>query len=111
MDECLFCKIAKGEISSTKRYEDDQFFAFDDISPKAKTHILVIPKKHFGSISTLKNDDFLMVGKLIKTANKIAKKEGVQSFRLVFNTGSDAGMEIDHLHLHLLGGEKSRCLY
>ena len=111
MDECLFCKIANGEVPSTKRYENEDFFAFDDTNPKAKTHILVIPKKHFGSVSTLKNDDFLIVGKLIKTANEIAKKEGIRSFRLVFNNGSDAGMEIDHLHLHMLGGEKSSHLY
>ncbi len=111
MNDCIFCKIVKGEIPSTKRYEDDQFFAFDDINPKAKTHILVIPKKHFDSISTLENDDFTMVGDLIKTAKEIAKKEGAESYRLVFNNGAEAGMEIDHLHLHILGGQKSKCMY
>ena len=111
MKECIFCKIAKGEIPSKKRHEDDRFFAFDDINPKAKIHILVIPKKHYGSISTLTKDDFAWVGDLIRTAQVIAKKEGTPSFRLVFNNGSDAGMEIDHLHLHILGGEKSKCMY
>jgi len=111
MTDCLFCKIAEGEVPSTKRYEDDNFFAFDDINPKAKIHILIIPKKHYGSISTLKNDDFSMVGKLIETAKELAEKEGIESFRLVFNNGADAGMEIDHLHLHFLGGEKSKNMY
>jgi len=111
MNDCIFCKIAKSEIPSTKRYEDKDFFAFDDINPKAKIHLLVIPKKHFGSISTLENDDFAIVGDLIKTAKTIADKEGIESFRLVFNNGSDAGMQVEHLHLHIMGGEKSKHIY
>lgn len=111
MNNCLFCKIAKGEITSKKRYEDDIFYAFDDINPKAKFHILVIPKEHYGSVSTLNNDDFKMISSLIKTAKEIAEKEKITSYRLVFNNGADAGMEIDHLHLHILGGNKSSHIY
>ena len=106
MPECIFCKIAKKEIPAKIRYEDDNFIAFDDINKKASQHILIIPKKHLESISTLKNDEFSVVGKMVKIAKYIAIKENIDSFRLVFNNGKDAGMEVDHLHLHLLGGGK-----
>ena len=105
-DDCIFCKIAKKEIPAKIRYEDDEVIAFDDIDPKAPTHILIIPKTHINSISALGDDEISTVSKLITAAKKIAEQEKIASFRLVFNSGRDAGMEIDHLHLHLLGGTK-----
>lgn len=111
MKKCIFCQIANNQLPSIKRYEDKDFYAFCDINPKAKVHILIVPKKHYGSISTLGANNFKMVGNLIKIAKLIAKQEGLNSFRIVFNNGKDAGMEIDHLHLHLLGGNKSTNLY
>lgn len=105
-DDCLFCKILKKEIPSKIRYEDDKFLAFDDISPKAKTHILVIPKKHIHSVAALDKSDEQLLGELIITAKKIAANEKLPSYRLVTNSGRDAGQAIDHLHIHILGGSK-----
>ncbi len=104
--DCLFCKISKNEIESAKVYEDDEVFAFRDINPKAPTHILIIPKKHQSSINEIEEDDNLLMGKLIIVAKKIAIDEGINEsgYRLVFNTGPDAGQEVKHVHLHLLGG-------
>jgi histidine triad (HIT) family protein len=104
--DCLFCKIAKGEIPSKKRFEDDDFFAFDDIHPKAAMHILLIPKRHIHSVAALEDSDEELIGKLMMTAQKVAKENGLESFRLVFNSGADAGQEVDHLHAHILGGER-----
>lgn len=105
-DDCIFCKIAKKEIPSKIQYEDEDVIAFDDINPKAPIHILIIPKRHIGSITIMNKKDIETVQKLTIVAKKIAKDKGISDFRLVFNSGPDAGMEIDHLHLHLLGGAK-----
>lgn len=105
-DNCIFCKIAKKEIPSAIKYEDDGVIAFDDINPKAPIHILIVPKKHINSISAMSNDEVSVISKLILAAKRIAKDNKIDSFRLVFNSGRDAGMEIDHLHLHLLAGAK-----
>ena len=106
--DCLFCKIAKYEISAKIQYEDDDFIAFDDINPKAKIHILVIPKKHIPSVAALDDSDLALVGKLILKARDIAKEKGIDKtgYRLVFNSGTDAGAVVDHIHLHILGGIK-----
>ena len=106
--ECLFCKIANRDIPSTVRYEDDDFFAFDDINPKAKIHILLIPKRHIPSVAALNDTDADLVAKMTLVARDIAKKEGIDKtgYRLVFNSGTDAGQEVDHIHLHILGGNK-----
>ncbi|MDO8444089.1 MAG: HIT domain-containing protein [bacterium] len=105
---CLFCQIAAHEIHSKIKYEDDDFIAFDDIHPKAKIHILLIPKKHIHSVAALEDSDVNLVGKLILKARDIAKEQGIDlsGFRLVFNSGPDAGQIVDHLHLHIIGGEK-----
>jgi histidine triad (HIT) family protein len=105
--DCLFCKIANHEISSKVVYEDHDLIAFHDINPKAPVHILVVPKKHIGSIALLKDEDILIIGKLITKASQLAKEQGIseKGFRLIFNTGADSGQEIDHIHLHLLGGK------
>jgi len=101
----LFCKIAKHEIPAKIRYEDEKFIAFDDINPKAPVHILLIPKEHIPSVAALKDEDQELIGKMILKARDIAKEAGLESFRLVFNSGRDAGQSVDHIHLHILGGK------
>lgn len=103
-DNCLFCKIIRGEIPATKVYEDDDLLAFRDIAPQAPVHILVIPKKHLSGPSTVTEEDEQVVGKLMRIGNKIAVKEGVPHYRLVFNNGAQAGQTVFHLHMHILGG-------
>ena len=107
-DDCIFCKIIKGEIPSTKVYEDDYVLAFKDINPVAKVHILVIPKKHIESLADLKEEDKEYVWKIHEAMNKIAKEQGFSEngFRVVVNCGKDAGQEVMHLHYHILAGEK-----
>lgn len=106
--DCLFCQIADHKIPANVRFEDDDFIAFDDIKPQAKTHILIIPKKHLHSVAALSDNDGDLVGKVILLARDLAKNLGLDQggYRLVFNSGTDAGQEVDHIHLHLLGGNK-----
>jgi len=108
MDNCIFCQIANKKIPAKVHYEDDDFIAYEDIKPKALIHLLVIPKQHAGAMSTLMDDDFLMMGNLLKVAKHIAEKERISrtGYRIVINSGKDSGMEVDHLHLHLLGGSQ-----
>lgn len=108
MQDCLFCKIIKGEIPSTKVYEDDEILAFKDINPAAPIHILVIPKKHITSLATMNKEDEVIVGKIYGVINKIAEDQGVKEsgYRVIVNCGKDAGQEVMHLHFHLLAGEK-----
>ena len=98
MEDCVFCKIIKGEIPSNKVYEDEEILAFKDIEPAAPIHILVIPKKHISSL----------IAKIYKTINQIAKEQGFaeQGFRVIVNCGEDGGQEVGHLHFHLLAGKK-----
>lgn len=108
MEDCLFCKIVKGEIPSTKVYEDEQILAFKDIHPVAPVHILVIPKKHISSVIDLNEEDEVLIGKIYTTINKIAKQEQIaeKGFRVIVNCGEDGGQEVKHLHFHLIGGKK-----
>lgn len=107
MQECLFCKIIKGEIPSEKVYEDEEILAFKDISPKAPVHILVIPKKHIDSAKEIKKEDEGLIGRMILVINQIAKEFGLNNgYRIVNNCGEDGGQEVMHLHFHLLGGKK-----
>ncbi len=103
---CLFCKIIENKIPSKKVYEDGQVFAFEDISPQAPVHILIIPKKHIATSLDLENEDNELIGRLYQVANRIAKDRGVadKGFRLVMNCNSDAGQTVFHIHLHLLAG-------
>jgi histidine triad (HIT) family protein len=102
---CLFCKILAGEIPSKKVFEDDLTYAFRDINPQAPTHILVVPRKHIGSLAETQAGDRDMLGYLHLVAAKIANSEGLENgFRTVINTGPDGGQTVDHLHVHLLGG-------
>lgn len=108
MDDCLFCKIIKGEIPSQKVYEDDEILAFKDINPAAPVHILVIPKKHIDSIAQMEKEDEALVGKIYTVINKIAEEQGVKDdgFRVIVNCGKNGGQEVMHLHFHLLAGTK-----
>ena len=108
MDDCLFCKIVKGEIPSEKVYEDEEILAFKDINPAAPIHILVIPKKHIDSLAQIENQDEALLGRMHTVINKIAKEQGVleKGYRLIVNCGKDSGQEVMHLHFHLLAGQK-----
>ena len=108
MDDCLFCKIIKGEIPSTKVYEDERVYAFRDIKPAAPIHILVIPKRHVASLADLTEEDKEYIWDIHKAMNKIAEAEGFKEngYRVVVNCGKDAGQEVMHLHYHILAGER-----
>ena len=106
MADCLFCKIAQGQIPSETVQETASLYAFRDISPRAPTHILIIPKEHVERISDLQPSHLSVVGEMILLAKDIASREGLDDsgYRLVFNCGKNAGQEVFHIHLHLLGG-------
>jgi histidine triad (HIT) family protein len=108
MDKCIFCKIINKEISSELVFEDDDLIAFKDISPKAKVHILIVPKKHIISIAQLQDEDQQLVGKILFQAKLIAEQQGISKsgYKIVTNIGEDGGQVVPHLHFHLLGGEK-----
>lgn len=100
MNDCIFCKIANKEIPTNFVYETDDVLAFNDINPKAKTHILVIPKKHYSSLNEL--DDMELMGKLLNGVREITKKQGITDFKTLINTGKKAGQEVFHIHIHIL---------
>ena len=102
MEDCIFCKIISKEINSDLLYEDEQCIVIKDLYPKAKTHLLIIPKKHIESIITLEDEDQIITGHLINTAKNIAKKLNLKGYKLQINVGKDGGQEIFHLHIHLL---------
>ena len=103
---CLFCKIAAGEIPSTKVYEDEKILAFRDINPMAPTHILVIPKTHIPSVDGITAENSSIVAHIFETIPKIAAAEGLTNgYRVVSNCGADAGQTVFHLHFHILGGK------
>ena len=105
MDNCIFCRIASGEIPSKKVYEDDLAIAFYDLEPQAPVHVLIVPKKHYDNITML--DDDALTAHLFEVASTVAEKLGVKhGFRLVINTGKDSGQSVNHLHIHLLGGRE-----
>ena len=107
MEDCLFCQIARNEVPADKIYEDNKYTAFLDINPQAPVHILIIPKKHVGSVENLDEDDKELVGGLFLVAQEVARKKGINEdgYRLIANVGPDGGQIIKHLHLHLLGGK------
>lgn len=108
MEDCLFCKIIKGDIPSTKVYEDEFVYAFKDINPEAPVHILVVPKKHIKSMNEIEEIDENLIGKIFLAIKKIAKEQGIseQGYRVISNCGKDAGQTVMHLHFHILGGRK-----
>lgn len=104
MNDCVFCKIINKEIPTEFVYEDDEIAAFNDIHPKAKHHILIVPKKHIPKISDLNENeqDEILVGKMFLIARDIAKEKNLDGYNLVFNVGKSAGQIIFHIHLHLM---------
>ncbi|QQS59254.1 histidine triad nucleotide-binding protein [Candidatus Peregrinibacteria bacterium] len=106
MEDCIFCKISEGSIPAKKVYEDEFVLAFHDIHPKAKTHILVVPKAHTPSLSEAKEKDEAILGKLLLTVQKVAKDQGLSGYKVLMNVNREGGQVVFHLHLHLLGGGK-----
>ena len=107
MSDCLFCKIVKGDIPSTKVYEDELVYAFRDIAPQAPTHILVVPKAHIDSCGCITPENSAVVAHIFEVIPQIAKAEGLdKGFRVVSNCGEDGCQSVLHLHFHILGGEK-----
>lgn len=106
-NDCLFCKIAAKKIPAKVVYEDEDVFAFEDISPQAPVHLLICPKKHFESLDHASPDDLRVVGKVAMVAAQLARERNLQAgYRTVMNTGRGAGQTVFHLHMHLLGGRK-----
>lgn len=104
--DCLFCKIANGEIPVKKIYEDDKMLAFEDINPVAPVHVLIIPKSHITSAMEIDDDNSEVVGHIFRVAKKLAIQFGISEggFRIVNNCGEDGGQSVKHLHFHLIGG-------
>ena len=106
-DDCIFCKIIKGEIPSTKVYEDETVYAFRDINPQMPVHILVVPKFHIRSLAEVTEENAEDVGKILFAIKKIAAQEKLdKGFRVITNAGKEAGQTVDHLHFHILAGKQ-----
>lgn len=108
MDDCIFCKIIRGEIPSKKVYEDELVYAFHDIAPAAPTHILIVPKEHICCANELDESHEALLGHIILTASKLAKELGFaeDGYRIINNCGANAGQTVFHLHFHVLAGDK-----
>ena len=107
MTDCLFCKIVAGEIPAEIVLDTEQALAFRDIDPKAPTHILVIPKAHYDNITELTRANSSLAGQLLETVTQVIQQEAlIHGYRLVANTGPDAGQSVDHVHFHILGGRE-----
>lgn len=104
--DCLFCKIINGEIPSTKVYEDEFVFSFKDIAPIATVHYLIVPKEHICCANEVNESNSAVIAKVFEAAAKIAKAEGIESYRIINNCGDDAGQTVKHIHFHLLAGVK-----
>ena len=105
MSDCIFCRIAKGEIPSRKIYEDNDIFAFHDINPQRPVHFLVIPKQHLASLDEATPEHQELLGKMLVKASELARSVGLTNgFRTLINTGRIGGQEVFHLHIHILGG-------
>jgi len=109
-EDCLFCKIVSGEIKGTIVFRDDQSTAFRDINPAGPTHILIVPNRHISFITALEENDEQLMGHLIRVAGQLAKSEGIDQtgYRIITNTGPDAGQTIFHIHVHLIGGQRMK---
>lgn len=108
MSECLFCRIAAGDIPATIVYQDDAVVAFRDITPQAPMHVLIIPRRHVETLNDLREGDDALIGRLVRTAASIAEEHGhaAGGYRTVFNCNADAGQTVFHVHLHLLAGRR-----
>jgi histidine triad (HIT) family protein len=108
MSDCLFCRIAAGEVPASIVHQDDRVVAFDDVNPQAPLHVLLIPRRHIATLDNLAGDDDRLVGELIRRAAVIARERGYadSGYRTVFNCQADAGQSVFHIHLHLLAGRR-----
>lgn len=107
MSNCLFCRIARGEIPCRKVYEDEEILAFHDINPAAPVHFLMIPKAHLVSLREADESHAALLGKMLVLAPKLAREQGLETgFRTIINSGEGGGQEVFHLHVHILGGGK-----
>jgi histidine triad (HIT) family protein len=105
MSDCVFCRIIRGEIPARIVHSDDTAVAFADLAPQAPTHLLIVPKRHLGSLAEARPEDGALFGHLVSIAIRLAEQAGLEAgFRLVVNTGPAAGQSVEHLHVHLLGG-------
>ena len=106
--DCIFCQIVAGKIPSDILYHDEELIAFRDINPQAPVHLLIIPKRHIPSLTHLSEAETPLIGHMVDTANRLAKKEGISEsgYRLVINCGKHGGQLVPHLHMHLLGGRQ-----
>ena len=110
MDECIFCKIVRGEMPGNLVYKDDQVTAFRDIHPVAPSHILVVPNRHIASTNEVTEQDEQLMGHMLAVVKPIADAEGItqRGYRLIINTGPDANQVVFHLHMHIIGGQRMR---
>lgn len=108
IDTCVFCKLAKGMLRADILYEDDKVLAFKDIHPQAPVHVLVIPREHITALWEVDESHVVLLGRLLLAANNVAGRQGIQEtgYRIVINTGTEAGQTVDHVHAHVLGGRK-----
>ena len=110
MSDCLFCRIASGEIPTPFVWSDEEFVAFKDIAPRAPVHVLVMPRRHLDSVAALAGEDPAYAGRFLRAALAVAKQEGLvdpeRGFRLIANTGPEGGQSVFHLHAHILGGRR-----
>ena len=107
MQDCIFCKIVRGEIPSRKVYEDDEMLAFHDIRPQAPVHFMLVPKRHIASLAEATADDGPLLGRLLTLAGRLAREQGSpDGFRTIVNTGRIGRQDVMHLHVHVIGGPK-----
>ena len=106
--DCIFCAIARGELGTKLIYENEDVVAFEDLSPQAPTHILVIPRRHYPSLQDVPKDEIGIVARLAAAAQELAAERRIwpSGYRLVVNSGSEGGQTVSHLHLHVLGGRQ-----
>lgn len=105
MSDCIFCKIIDGDIPCNKVYEDEFVLAFHDISPKAETHILVIPKQHIVNLMSVEEQQWDLVTTVLRSINKVVVQESLEGYRLITNNGEKCGQEVFHMHWHILAGK------
>lgn len=106
MSDCIFCKIVEKKIPAKIVYEDDTVLAFEDLTPQAPVHVLLIPKKHISTLLDAGDDDLALFGSIVRAANRVAREKGIaeRGFRLVTNCNAESGQSVFHIHFHLLGG-------
>jgi histidine triad (HIT) family protein len=105
MTDCIFCKIARGEIPCRKVYEDGELLAFHDINPVAPVHFMLVPKLHIASLAEVEDAHTALLGRMLLLASRLAREQGLENgFRTVINTGKGGGQEVFHLHIHVIGG-------